>query len=66
MIRKSVTPKSRIFYCSPNPTILKFSKPTADNFIKDEELVAMFMGLIKLIRDEERKKVINSIRQKLK
>ena len=58
-----------------NSIIWRFSVKTQNNIlcfkkkedvISDDDIMAMMMGLIKLVRSDERKKILNNLRNAIK
>ena len=51
-------------FCKSQTQILKFKKDT--HLISDQDLISLFMGIIRIIREDERELVIKELSEKLK
>ncbi len=56
---------SKIFTLRPKAKVLTFRRPS-NHIVSDKELTSMFMGLIRLIRQDEREIVISELKEKLR
>ena len=56
--------KYTIYYLKPKTSILKF-RPQKHN-ITDKDIMSLLMGVIKLVRDSERSRILQDLEDQLK
>ena len=56
--------KCGVYHFTPHHTVLQFK--TKRNSISDKDIMSLFMGIIRLVRENERTKILSELQDKLR